>query len=167
MASSATSPSVDPVERLLDLIVYAPIGLVSKSADALPELVKRGRARASNARVIGQFALGATNSKARQAVSDAEQHIAAFFKIVADSSSPKRPTTDGQAPTAAESPPVAKESSRDSVDDLIPGYLDMTAAQILPLLAGLSAEQRVRIESFERDSRSRKTILNRLRQLNG
>ena len=165
MASSTSSASVDPVERLLDLILYAPIGLVSKGSDAFPELVERGRSRASNARVIGQFALGATNTKARQAVSDAEQHIAAFFKIVADSSSPKRSATNDQTDSSSSAAYAETESSQGSIDDVISGYSDMTAAQILPLLAGLSPAERDRVESFERGARARKTVLNRLRQL--
>ena len=164
MASSASTPSVDPVERLLDLMLYAPIGLVSKGADALPELVERGRARTANARVIGQFALGATNTKARQAVTDAEQHIAAFLKIVADSSAPKRSAANG-TPSPTSTPSAESSEDQEGVDDLIPGYADMTAAQILPLLAELSSEQRERIEAFERGARARKTVLNRLRQL--
>ena len=84
MADSASDSAVDPVEQLLDLILYAPIGLAAKGIDAVPELAQRGRVNAANARVIGQFALGATNAKARSAISDAEQHIAAFLAIIAD-----------------------------------------------------------------------------------
>lgn len=147
-------------------MLYAPIGLLSKSADVLPELAERGRARAANARVIGQFALGATNTKAREAISEAEQHISTFLKIVADSSSPKRSATKNPQ-SSTEAAPGAGEQNSVAVEDLISGYDDLTAAQILPLLKPLSSEGRDRIEAYERATRSRKTILNRLRQLNG
>jgi hypothetical protein len=38
VADSASDSAVDPVEQLLDLILYAPIGLVAKGIDAVPEL---------------------------------------------------------------------------------------------------------------------------------
>ncbi len=165
MASSASDPAVDPVEQLLDLFLYAPIGLVSKGSEALPDLVKRGRTQAANARVIGQFALGASNAKARKSLADAEQHIQAFFKIVADSA---RPTPAGNTPssTSASAPAATTAQTPEaSIDDLVENYDNLTAAQVLPLLAPLTADQLDRIEAYERSQRARKTVLSRIRQL--
>lgn len=160
MASSTSDSAVDPVEQLLDLFLYAPIGLVAKGVDGLPDLVERGRSQAANARVVGQFALGATNAKARKSLADAESHLAAFLKIVADSARPTRSTTASSVPEEQSQP-----TATSSLDDIVEGYDDLTAAQVLPLLASLSDEQLERVESYEQSHRSRKTILNRIRQL--
>ena len=165
MASSASDSAVDPVEQLLNLFLYAPIGLLSKGSEALPDLVKRGRTQSSNARVIGQFALSATNTRARQSLSDAEAHLQAFLRIVTESSRPsptKTESTTSSAPKKKASPKVPVTSG---LDDLIGNYDSLTAAQILPLLAPLLAKQLDRVESYEQSQRARKTVLNRLRQL--
>ena len=169
MPASASDSAVDPVEQLLDLILYAPIGLVAKGIDSFPDLAKRGRTNATNARVIGQFALGATNAKARSAISDAEKHIAAFLAIVADSASPKRASSPETAEATSAPPSEAERTIVDesSVDDIVSGYDTLTAAQILPFLTALDQSQRDRVESYERSHRARKTVLNRLRQLQG
>lgn len=166
MASSTSESAVDPIEQLLDLFLYAPIGLMAKGADAFPELVERGRTQATNARVIGQFALGASNTKARKSIADAEQHLQAFLKIVSESARPsaQKSSSDHVAPGTA----AASESSigdLESIDDLVSNYDGLTAAQVLPLLKGKSAEDLDRIESYERAQRSRKTVVNRIRQL--
>lgn len=164
MATSTSNDAVDPVDQFLDLVLYAPLGLVAKSIDALPELAQRGRANATNARVLGQFALGATNARARSAIADAEQHIAAFLAIVAESASPKRSSTSPAENSTAQAT-VYDEAT--SINDVIAEYDTLTAAEIVPLLAPLSDAQRERVQHYELAHRARKTVLNRLRQLQG
>ncbi len=165
MASSASDSAVDPVEQLLNLFLYAPIGLFSKGSEALPELVERGRTQASNARVIGQFALGATNAKARKSLSDAEAHFQEFLRIVGDSARPSSKASESSSSSSSTTKATAEASVNHGVEDLIKDYDNLTAAQILPFLAPLGAEQLERIETYEQSQRARKTVLNRLRQL--
>lgn len=165
MASSASDPAVDPVEQLLNLFLYAPIGLLSKGSEALPELVERGRTQASNARVIGQFALGATNAKARKSLSDAEAHFQEFLRIVGESARPSSEASESSSSSSSTKKATAEASVNHGVEDLIKDYDNLTAAQILPFLAPLGAEQLDRIETYEQSQRARKTVLNRLRQL--
>jgi len=163
MASTTDDAAVDPFQHLLDVLLYAPIGLVAKGSESFPDLVERGRSRAANARVIGQFALNSTNAKARRSLTDAEQHISAFLRIVADAASPSKGSS---ASTPSDAGPVPSEPSNDStIEGVIAGYDDLTAAQILPLLSGLDPEQLAVVESHERSTRARKTVLSRLRQL--
>ncbi len=165
MASSASDSAVDPVEQLLNLFLYAPIGLLSKGSEALPELVERGRTQASNARVIGQFALGATNAKARKSLSDAEAHFQEFLRIVGESARPSSKASESSSSSSSTKKATAEASVNHGVEDLIKDYDNLTAAQILPFLAPLGAEQLDRIETYEQSQRARKTVLNRLRQL--
>jgi hypothetical protein len=50
-----------PAERILDLLVYAPVGLVLSVAEAVPDLVRKGRERLGPqvgvARMVGEFAV--------------------------------------------------------------------------------------------------------------
>ena len=165
MASSASDSAVDPVEQLLNLFLYAPIGLFSKGSEALPELVERGRTQASNARVIGQFALGATNAKARKSLSDAEAHFQEFLRIVGESARPSSKASESSSSSSSTTKATAEASVNHGVDDLVENYDNLTAAQILPFLAPLGAEQLERVETYEQSQRARKTVLNRLRQL--
>ena len=165
MASSASDSAVDPVEQLLNLFLYAPIGLFSKGSEVLPELVERGRTQASNARVIGQFALGATNAKARKSLSDAEAHFQEFLRIVGESARPSSKASESSSSSSSTKKATAEASVTHGVDDLVEDYDNLTAAQILPFLAPLGAEQLERIETYEQSQRARKTVLNRLRQL--
>jgi hypothetical protein len=166
MASSASDPAVEPIEQLLDLFLYAPIGLMAKGTDAFPELVERGRTQATNARVIGQFALGASNTKARKSIADAEQHLQAFFKIILESARPSaKKSTSVHDARVADATPESSATDFESIEDLVPNYDGLTAAQVLPLLVGKSSEDLDRIEGYEQARRSRKTVLNRIRQL--
>lgn len=52
-----TETNENPLENLVDLFVYAPIGLLYEHQDVLPRLVKRGRSQVQLARVVGQMAI--------------------------------------------------------------------------------------------------------------
>ena len=47
----------NPVEQLIELLVYAPIGLLYEYDDVLPKLIRRGKSQVQLARVIGQMAV--------------------------------------------------------------------------------------------------------------
>jgi hypothetical protein len=47
----------------------------------------------------------------------------------------------------------------------IPGYDSLAASQVVPRLAGLSAEELAAVGAYETAHRARRTILTRIRQL--
>ena len=47
----------NPVEQLLELMLYAPIGLLYEYPEVLPKLVKRGKSQVQLAKVFGQMAM--------------------------------------------------------------------------------------------------------------
>ena len=159
--STSTDRSADPLEQLLDLFVYAPIGLLSKGSESFPELVERGRAQARTAKIVGSFAIGAGNTRARQKLADAEQHFGEFLRIIADSASARTTRTTTPSSDAAAS------TSVDSVDDLIAGYDAMPASAIVKALAAIDPAGLDRIAAHEAAGRGRVTVLNRIRQLRG
>ncbi len=160
MSASTSEPASDPVERLLDMFLYAPIGFLSKSAESVPELAKRGRTQAANARVVGQFALGTTNAKARTALAEAQQHVHAFLNIIADSAKPSRSQASAETPSSG----AAENDNASVLAGVIADYDALTAVQIFPLLADLSPTELQQISDYEQSHRARKTVLARIRQ---
>lgn len=47
----------NPLDQLMDMFVYAPIGLLYEYEEVMPRLVKRGKSQVKLARVIGQLAV--------------------------------------------------------------------------------------------------------------
>jgi hypothetical protein len=162
---TTTEGPTDPLERLLDLFVYAPIGLVAQGSESFPDLVEKGRSRAQVARVVGTFALGAGNTRMRDAIGQAESHLGEFLRIVASAASKSSNSSSG--PSTATTGESAVPGPSDGVDDLVPGYDDLAAKAVIPMLAGLDQDALDRVEIHERSHRNRKTVLNRLQQLRG
>ena len=178
MAEGDTSR--EPVEALLDLLLYAPLGLVTQLDDLLPGLIERGRSQAAMAKTIGEFAVRAGTQKAQgraeetqRTLEEAARAILGVFSSVMDRT--ETATTPGQAtsghapasPSSPSSASVPTPAPRGGTSGRLPiaKYDSLKATEIIPLLDGLKPAQRASIEAYERSGRSRKTILNRLAQL--
>jgi hypothetical protein len=91
------------------------------------------------ARAIGQFTVLTAVAKAKRALAERSEPVV-------DSS----PVTRAPAPTIPDEPSA------------IPGYTNLAANQIVPLLHGLTDDERAEVLAFERATRSRRTILSAL-----
>lgn len=157
----------DPVEALLDLLLYAPLGLITQLDELLPGLIERGRSQAVMARTIGEFAVraGATKVQGRaddtqKVLEDAARSLLTVVSGLVErgsgsTSTSERTDAGGAVPDAGPPGPTFP----------IDGYDTRKATEIIPLLDGLDATQRSMVEAHERAGRARKTILNRLTQL--
>lgn len=65
-------PGRGPVGQLVDLCVYAPLGLALDARALLPELVDRGRSQVGMARMVGEFAVKWGSTRAEAAVGEAQ-----------------------------------------------------------------------------------------------
>lgn len=157
----------EAVERLLDLFLYAPIGLVTSGTEHLDEYVRKGRERAVVARTMGEFALRGVDDRVASAFGGMETMVREFLRIVVASSGPRRSSTSAAPP----SPPAPSTATADTpgtgVDDLVPGYDGLTAREIVALLDTLDPAGLDRVESHESAGRNRSTILTRIRRLRG
>lgn len=130
-----------PLEQLLELMVFGPLGVALAVRDRFPELTAEGRAELDRqvraARMIGTFAV----TQARRE----------FDKRMAS-----RPSSPSPAVAVV---PVAEPSSP------IAGYDGLTAAEIVRRLAPLSADEMRAVADYERAHRNRRTILGRIEQL--
>ena len=178
----------DAAERILDLALYAPVGLVLTVVEAVPGLVRKGRERLSPqvgmARTVGQLAV---RQGYRQFVGFASSRGAFPFRR------PERPARtlvvytpelsggdgDGnqdrvdERPVAEVAPADAVEgggeagTSLDATELAIPSYDSLSATQVVQRLAGLSPDEVAAVAAYEAATRKRKTILDRAEQLLG
>ncbi|MEM7274886.1 MAG: hypothetical protein AAF547_17520 [Actinomycetota bacterium] len=51
-----TDKEQNPVDQLIDLFVYAPVGLLYEYQEVIPRLVRRGKSQVQLARVVGKMA---------------------------------------------------------------------------------------------------------------
>ena len=149
-----------PVDHLLDLFVYAPLGMLFESRDLYPKLVKEGRAqlgtRVQVARMVGQFAV----KKGQQEAS----------KVVNRRREPPRsaePRPDSAPAAARDAHDVVRPLRKDideidgiaEVDLAIPSYGSLAASQVVSRLDGLSAVELEAVRRYELAHRGRRTVL--------
>jgi hypothetical protein len=167
------SDDKNPLEVLLDLMVFGPIGFAADAQRLVPELAAKGRetvdAQVRLARMVGQFA-----------VQKGQREAAKLIERLRPSSPP--PPTGAPATEAATNGEVVS----DPVDEVIPvrveasakaasgpvrpdlaiaDYDSLAASQVLPLLDNLSASELDAVRAHESMHRKRKTILGRIAQI--
>jgi hypothetical protein len=169
------------VDQAADLFVFAPIGLFFEGPSLLPKLAEQGRVHARNARLFGQFAVRHGEAELRRRVGEFEQQAEGVMRMVGllpedEPTSPERHEHAGAAgATSAEArmsgnghAPPAAESPGPTVGELaIPGYDSLSASQVVTRLDGLTPAELEAVRSYESANRGRKTILNKVAQLQG
>jgi len=172
-----------PLEEALDLFLYAPIGMALTAAEELPEMIRKGReaveGQMGTAKVIGQVAVNQSKVEINRIVSQWNDLGTMLRSGVLGGSKPApgRPASATSAasppvmPAAgvpAMAPPVPPTAKRmpPPPDNLgIAGYSSLSASQVVSRLAGLSAEQLEAVKEYEGSTRRRRTVLNRVEQL--
>lgn len=59
-----------PIEQLLELLVYAPVGLLYEYEEVLPKLIRRGKSQVQLARVLSEMAVQRSQGGAEDALGD-------------------------------------------------------------------------------------------------
>lgn len=178
----------DPFEQLLDLAIYAPLGLALSALERLPELAERGRheieSKVPAARLVGQMVLDQGTKEVKNRVDDLPRRlkevltglgVLASSSLLDDDEPPgpdDEPTSSAApvVPVAAEVEPVVPPVVVPAVDaqtvDLpIPGYDTLSASQVVQRLPGLSADELDAVRSYEAARRARKIVLLKVAQL--
>lgn len=140
-------------DQILDLVVYAPIGLALEAKELLPKLADRGRGQVALTRLAGKVASDRSQSEVRNAV---HQVVDAVGAVLGDDRSDQDPTSDADDLDLTVDPVLP-------IDD----YDTLSAPQLLPHLAPLSDAQLDEVLAYEQSHRSRATVINRIRQLQG
>ncbi|MEQ8841381.1 MAG: hypothetical protein RIB98_10390 [Acidimicrobiales bacterium] len=145
-------------DQVLDLFVYAPIGLALEARELIPKLADRGRGQIALTRLAGRMASQRGQGEARRVI---DQVVDAVGTVLAGE---------------AGDPPVDDETlvdlaNSDLVEQLdltplpIDDYDDLTAPELLPFLSSLTEEELHTVLRYEQAHRSRATVINRVRQL--
>ncbi|HUF85669.1 MAG TPA: hypothetical protein VMQ81_13890 [Acidimicrobiia bacterium] len=173
-----------PIEQALDVILYAPVGLVFSARELLPKLAEKGRSQLGMAKMIGQFAVQQGQTEAGKVLGQAQkQALSSLEQLAGRPAAPRTngPSANGAAPKPApvidvevvDAPAVPTPSPSagvltsgpEAVTLAITDYDSLSASQVLPRLNGLSADELEAVRSYEAAHRGRKTILNRAAQL--
>jgi hypothetical protein len=180
----------NPIDQALDVLVFAPLGLLFSARETVPQLAEKGRQFVAAARVMGEFALGQSREQAEKAVRQASDQAGQTLSVVGGLTAGRRPrpatserptTPERHAPPpppppAPEGVPARAEAAAEtsgngrapaaSADNLaIPGYDTLSASQVVQRLGGLAADELEAVRAYEEASRKRKTILARVEQL--
>lgn len=175
----------EPAEQLLDVFVYAPLGLAMEAAELLPRLADKGRQRVGGkvtvARMVGELAVRQGQRRAGRFVERMrEQQRGPDSTRRAPSGPPgagdgrrtspvSRPAPDAGPSASTGSPSASRPFDEPAGVDVaglaIPGYDTLSASQVVPRLEGLSTEEMEAIRRYEESHRARKTVLTRIDQL--
>lgn len=170
------TPLDQVVDQVADLFVYAPIGLFFEGPSLLPKLAEQGRVHARNARLFGQFAVRHGEAELKRRLSGLEDQAGGLLRmlgLVAEpEAEPAAPEPESEQPsvvTATE--PVSgngRAPATPGVDELaITDYDSLSASQVVTRLEGLTVDELEAVRAYEAAHRGRKTILNKVAQLQG
>lgn len=164
------------VEAAVELLVYAPLGFALEARSLLPGFIERGRNQVTMARMIGQFAVQQGQVEAARRLGPVQAQVETILGDLG--LVPSRPEASNAS--AADEPVVAtrptavpdlppdpdpEPAGPDVVDLAIPDYDSLAASQVVPRLAGLTPDELADVRAYEAAGRGRKTILNRIAQL--
>ena len=167
------TPVEQAVEHAVDVLVYAPIGLLFEGASLLPQLIEKGRSQVTMARMVGHFAVKQGRGEATKAVNKLQDQAAGLLDFVGDSVTPlpsdPAPAARVVAPVASAVPaaPAANGQAVDPASLAIPDYDGLSASHVVNRLAGLTTPELEAVRSYEAAHRGRKTILSKVAQLQG
>jgi hypothetical protein len=170
-----------PLQRVLDLLVFAPVGVALTVVEDLPGLIGKGRQRfetdVQNARVVGQFVV--THGQ-RQLV---ERVGKLFHREGTDGSSDSSDSESGtgivgsyatsapvgaaaaQGPASTSLKPEADPADGAIVEGALAGYDTLSASQVVRRLESLGPDELRALHRHEASHRNRRTILNRAHQI--
>ena len=108
-------PLKSPLDTLLELGLYAPLGLALAARDSLPDLIARGRQQVTSqvalARMMGQYAVKEGEKDLRKRVEDVSQTLSSLG-ILPEPNPPQAPST----PTAGTVPTPPPETTGVATD---------------------------------------------------
>ena len=140
------------IERLLDVVVYAPIGLIGQLQEEVPKFAAEGRQKFENrvqvARFIGEMSVNYGRQELAKKLAERSQPA------------PASPAAD-LVVASVEATPAAAAAAPLPFD----GYDTMAAAHIVQQLRRMSADELAAVEAYERQHRNRRTVLAKIDQI--
>ena len=141
-------------EQLLDLLIYAPIGLLLEAKDLIPKLADRGR---------GQVAL--TQLAGKVAGNRGRDETAPLFRQLVEAAGAALGSMTTDEHELSDELDDHGESSEDDLSLPIKNYNAFSAPQLLEKLEALDQQQLDEILDYELTHQDRQTVTNRIKQL--
>ncbi len=172
-----------PVDRCMEIFIYAPIGVAMFAKDAMPTVLKmfvsRGHTVIDDRRKHAQQQAGRYKAVGQLAVKygspvvkrEAEARVGEAFRIAEDTFNGLTSARDrsGTNFVTRETVPNAVDDQTDTRIDVsslaIPDYNTLAASQVVERLQGLDPEELAAISEYESKHRARNTILAKISQL--
>jgi hypothetical protein len=166
-----------PVDQIADLLVYVPIGLFFEAPTLLPKLAEQGRVHTRNARLFGQFAVRQGEAEVRRRLAGFEEQTTGLLRALGmlpdddedrstDGSATRAPERAvGRTDPSSQAAPGPVEPGPDVADLAITDYDSLSASQVVTRLPGLTLDELEAVRAYEATHRGRKTILNKIVQL--
>lgn len=166
-----------PADQLADLLVYVPIGLFFEAPTLLPKLAEQGRVHTRNARLFGQFAVRQGEAEVRRRLAGLEEQTTGLLRALGvlpaddddrggDGSDTREPRpTSGRAERGPATPVAPSDPGPNVADLAITDYDSLSASQVVTRLPGLTLDELEAVRAYEAAHRGRKTILNKVAQL--
>lgn len=145
------------VGRVADVVFYGPLGLVLEHRKLLPQLAQRGRRQVALTHTIGRF----TVRQGRRRLDGLLDGLAGRGPGPAAPPTGPAPSTNGARPLRSVPTPEGRSAEKLA----IPQYDSLSAIQVVPRLDGLTEAELVQIRDYEAATRSRRTILAKISQL--
>ena len=185
------TPLEQAIDQAMDAFVYAPIGLLLDGPELFPKLAEKGRNQVQVARMMGQMAvqMGQSEAEKRMARTQGPLREALAAMGIVPPADPE-PTVPASEPTATSTPssaasPATKAPTRaagakktnrakgarkasavaSSAGLGIADYDSLSASQVVKRLQGMAETELDAVRAYESATRARKTILNRISQL--
>lgn len=155
---SADEPGSDSLgEKLLDVFLYAPLGLVLDAEALAPDLATRGRQHRAAARQIGEIAV-------KRGLGRLEGTLEQFQAEQDRSGDSAR--SEAEPKDEAEPEPSAADGLAPSADGLaITEYDLLAASQVVKRLGALGSDELEAVRQYETGTRGRRTILAKIARL--
>lgn len=161
----------DVAARLMDLLVYAPIGLVLDAEALAPDLARRGRQHCAAARQIGELTVKLGIKRLDEVVAQvAEPSESGPDQDESDknehSEAPR--TSEDRLDRSAAEPTTSSQAAipaASSSDLAIVDYDLLAASQVVKRLAALAPEELEAVRLYEATTRDRRTILHKITRL--
>ena len=178
MLSVTDADDRPPIEQALEVFVYAPLGFALEARTLLPRFIERGRNQVVLARVIGKYAVARGAASAEGAAVEAQERTLSILRQVGFLP-PNEPTEPPPVPGDDHGDPagLADGTTGVAVETLvtgplpevgtlaIPDYDSLSASQVVPRLESLAPDELEAVRCYEQGTRSRKTILSKIAQL--
>jgi hypothetical protein len=149
-------------DRVADVVFYGPLGFALDCRSLLPQLAQRGRRQIAFTRTIGRF----TVRHGRQRIDSVLNELLPGGEELNAENRQDLPDAVGVVESPAPTPIPPSPIDPASADQLpIPQYDSLSAIQVVPRLDGMSGDELAQIAEYESATRSRRTILAKVAQL--